>query len=179
MRLSICIPTHQGRAAVLREALDSVLAQVIGRHEGRVEICVSDNGSLDDTKGILTEYAAQHPAIIRTHRFKENQGGHVNFLKIVDMAVGEYCWLLGSDDQLAPGALDTTLDLIQRHPDVAGATCLWRSFDALMLHEHRTWAKKFLPKTMTEHLFTEGSEVSLNLGMYLMYMSVHIFRRSE
>ena len=46
MRLSICIPTHDGRREQLREAVESVLTQ----SKDGVEICISDNASEDGTQ---------------------------------------------------------------------------------------------------------------------------------
>jgi abequosyltransferase len=54
--LSFCIPTHHGRAAYLKEAIDSMLEQIVGQHEGDVQICVSDNGSDDGTAELLAGY---------------------------------------------------------------------------------------------------------------------------
>ncbi len=49
-RVSVIIPTHN-RAGLIRETLDSVLAQTWGDYE----IVVVDDGSEDDTAGVLAE----------------------------------------------------------------------------------------------------------------------------
>ncbi len=106
IKLSICIPTYN-RAAFLGEALDSVISQATDE----VEIVVSDNASTDNTEALVREYQARFPRI-RYHRNPENLGADRNFLKVVELGEGEYCWLLGSDDALAEGAIATMLPLL-------------------------------------------------------------------
>lgn len=95
MKLSICIPTYN-RANTIIEAVESVLRQNINNSE--VEIVVSDNGSKDETKKLLESYV--NKGLIRYFEFTENMGADVNFLKVIEVARGEYCWFLGSDDAL-------------------------------------------------------------------------------
>ena len=106
IKLSICIPTYN-RAAFLGEALDSVIRQATDE----VEIVVSDNASTDNTEALVREYQARFPRI-RYHKNPENLGADRNFLKVVELGEGEYCWLLGSDDALAEGAIAAMLPLL-------------------------------------------------------------------
>jgi len=106
IKLSICIPTYN-RAAFLGEALDSVIRQ----STDEVEIVVSDNASTDNTEALVREYQARF-ARIRYHKNPENLGSDRNFLKVVELGEGEYCWLLGSDDALADGAIAAMLPLL-------------------------------------------------------------------
>jgi glycosyltransferase involved in cell wall biosynthesis len=53
-RVSVIIPTYN-RAALLRRALESVLAQSVQD----LEIIVADDGSTDDTAGIVASYASR------------------------------------------------------------------------------------------------------------------------
>lgn len=106
IKLSICIPTYN-RVAFLGEALDSVIRQATDE----VEIVVSDNASTDNTEALVREYQAHFPRI-RYHKNPENLGADRNFLKVVELGEGEYCWLLGSDDALAEGAIAAMLPLL-------------------------------------------------------------------
>ncbi|MCS6763626.1 MAG: glycosyltransferase [Candidatus Protistobacter heckmanni] len=114
MRLSICIPTYN-RARHLRNCLRSIASSGIMQHSG-VEVCISDNGSSDDTAQIVEE--AKQLVPLRYERNQENLGIPANFLKVVDMATGEFAWLVGDDDLLMPEALKTLLELIEKHPHV-------------------------------------------------------------
>lgn len=110
--LSICIPTFN-RARRLRDCLHSV-ARSIGGIGDRIEVCVSDNGSIDDTASVVGE--AQRLMPIAYQRHATNLGIPRNFLSIVDMAHGEFVWLVGDDDLLTPTAAARVLALIDRHP---------------------------------------------------------------
>lgn len=180
MKLSICIPTHDGRGGCLRETLESVLGQITGLPEHKPEICVSDNGSKDATWEMLCRYRADYPDIFRIHRFERNQGGHVNFLKVVDMAEGEYCWLLGSDDHLMPNAIATVLDFLSKNDRVDGLSFLWRNYDRSMQEVLPTWAEEYGPEHKTDSLVYSDSTVAFcDLGLLLQFMSSHVFRRSK
>lgn len=106
IKLSLCIPTYN-RAAFLGEALDSVIQQATDE----VEIVISDNASDDGTAEMVAEYQGKFPRITY-YRQPENLGFDRNMLKVVDLACGEYCWLLGSDDALAEGAISALLSLL-------------------------------------------------------------------
>ena len=114
MLISICIPTYN-RARHLANCLHSIAN--CGAQAGvDFEVCVSDNGSSDDTAEVVRN--AQHTLPIRYRRNETNQGIPRNFLAVVDMAQGEFAWLLGDDDLLLPGAIGRLRALIEGHPAV-------------------------------------------------------------
>lgn len=96
--LAVCIPTYN-RARYLREALESVAAQ-----DPSLEVVVSDNASQDDTPAVVEAFRARLPRL-RYERQAENQGADRNYLEVVRLATADYCWLMGSDDAVAPGAV--------------------------------------------------------------------------
>jgi len=118
--LSICVPTHDGRADALSRALDSIAAEVA--HDERVEVCISDNASRDETAGLVESFRDRVGGRVRYRRHSENRGFTQNLLSAVELAEGRWVWLLGSDDVVAPGALAEVTALVERHPSVAGAT---------------------------------------------------------
>jgi abequosyltransferase len=97
-KISICIPTYN-RAEFLSRTIKSVLQQ-----DDQVQIVVSDNGSLDGTERIMKELSDRYPQI-KYKRYGENAGADRNYLRSIDLADGEFCWFLGSDDVLMPGAI--------------------------------------------------------------------------
>jgi len=113
--LSICIPTYN-RAEFLKDALDSIITQI--NENNNVEICVSDNASEDNTEDLVIEYQRKSPIPIIYHKNEKNMGADYNFMKAVEIANGEYCWLLGSDDIIEEGGVDTILIEIENNPDV-------------------------------------------------------------
>lgn len=114
MRLSICIPTYN-RARHLADCLTSI-AKDYEQSSIDIEVCISDNGSQDDTASVIASFASRLPLI--HSRNAENLGIPRNFLKVVSLASGEFAWLLGDDDLLMPGALARVDALIAEHPQV-------------------------------------------------------------
>ncbi len=119
--LTVCVPTHHGRARTIRDTLTSIAGQLRPEHAGRVTVVVSDNGSRDGTEQVVAELAAAGLPVAYG-RNAEDIGFARNLDRIVEQAPGEWCWLLSSDDRLREGALDRALELLAAHPDVGGMT---------------------------------------------------------
>lgn len=107
VRLAICIPTYN-RGPFLDQALASIAAQP---EAAEVEVVVSDNASGDDTPQVVERWRARLPRLVY-YRWPENAGADRNFLKAVELASAEYCWLFGSDDCVAEGALARVLAVL-------------------------------------------------------------------
>ncbi|SDN50902.1 abequosyltransferase [Desulfonauticus submarinus] len=110
--LSICIPTYN-RAKFLPDAIESILNQITPDIKDMVEICISDNASTDNTEEIVKEYQGKNICKIVYHKNEENIGADRNYLKVIEIANGEYCWWLGSDDALEDNILEMLLNKIK------------------------------------------------------------------
>jgi glycosyltransferase involved in cell wall biosynthesis len=117
--LSVCIPTHHGRADTLSVLVEDVIEQA-RRLPNLVEVCVSDNASGDGTAEVIAELAARASCPVRYRRMPQDLGLTANLLSAVELAEGRYCWLMGSDDLLEQGALERTLELIKTLPELTG-----------------------------------------------------------
>jgi glycosyltransferase involved in cell wall biosynthesis len=117
--ISICVPTHQGRRSTLVALLESVLGQA-SEVAGQVEVCVSDNASTDGTADAVAEISRRAPCPVVYKRQSTDMGLAPNLLAAVELARGRYCWLLGSDDLLAEGALIRVNELLGRVPGATG-----------------------------------------------------------
>lgn len=108
--LSFCIPTYN-RAAFLEETLNSIINQ----SDESIEIIISDNASTDATFKIVESVKNKFPNIVY-HRWDANMGADLNYLKTIELANGEYCWFLGSDDVIKEGAVARMKrEVAQRH----------------------------------------------------------------
>jgi abequosyltransferase len=107
-KLSICISTFN-RAKHLGMTLDSLLPQVTGD----CEVVVVDGASSDDTEQVVREYTRRWPCL-RYFRQNVNGGLDKDFDLSVELARGEYCWLMGDDDQFKDGALSTVLRALEQ-----------------------------------------------------------------
>lgn len=109
-KFSIIIPCYNV-ASWVRAALDSVLAQTYGDYEA---ICV-DDGSKDETGGILDEYAAIDSRIKVIHQENRGEGGARSAgLKV---ARGEWLVYLDADDVWHPKFLESMVEGMQLCPD--------------------------------------------------------------
>jgi glycosyltransferase involved in cell wall biosynthesis len=94
--VSTVIPVYN-RAAMLREAVDSVLAQTWRP----IEIIIVDDGSTDDTLAVEVELCQRHPDTVRILG-QANAGPGVARQLGLDAARGEFIQFLDSDDLLLP-----------------------------------------------------------------------------
>lgn len=112
--LSICIPTFN-RAIFLEEAIESIIDQLDRDICKRVEIVVSDNCSTDNTVEVLNSIIQRNPNITIKYSVNDkNEGPDNNYLRVVSLATGKYCWFLGSDDKIQDGAIKRVLDQLNK-----------------------------------------------------------------
>lgn len=109
-KISICIPTHD-RAGLLRQAIDSVLAQDMTDWE----LIISDNASTDHTASVVATYRDPR---IRTYRQTENIGMFKNFNAAIQKATGQYVKMLMDDDVLLPACLRRQMEILDQFPSV-------------------------------------------------------------
>ncbi|MDR0953726.1 MAG: glycosyltransferase family 2 protein [Elusimicrobiota bacterium] len=102
-RLSICIPTYN-RAAFLAK----LLSITFRKNFRDVEVVISDNNSTDDTAAIVKKFQKRYANIVYSKN-PTNIGFDANLLKVVSLASGDYCWVLGDDDVLYSHAIATAL----------------------------------------------------------------------
>ena len=166
--LSLCIPTLN-RGAVIGETLESI----IGQATEAVEIVVVDGASTDNTEDVVREYQRRFPRL-RYVRRAGNMGVERDTDKAVELAQGEYCWLMCSDDVLRPGAIAAVLGAIQGGYELVIVNAEVRNVDLsqvlepakLQFPEDRVYGPEEL-----ERLFVETAD-------YLSYMGAVVIRKA-
>lgn len=103
--VSVVIPVYNVEK-YLNECMDSIVNQTLSDIE---IICIND-GSTDNSLDILQEYASCDDRIIIFNQ--KNQGHAVATNKGIEMARGEYLFLMDSDDILKLNALELTYNEI-------------------------------------------------------------------
>ncbi len=104
MKLSICIPTYNRREELLRLLMSIEVALANFPATGQVEVIVSDNASTDGTELTIPAAQTRLPCLLY-FRNDTNQGFAANLNRVISLASGTYCWLMGSDDALLPDVL--------------------------------------------------------------------------
>lgn len=104
--LSICIPTYNGlpHVGTLLDSLVQCLCQGF-------EIVVSDDCSVDGTWEYLEEYSKRESRV-RVFRNDLNLGMDRNFARSVELANGDFIWLCGQDDLIAPEGITAVIGII-------------------------------------------------------------------
>ena len=112
MLLSICIPTYN-RPYHLENCLESIHISKKNCKNFNFEVCISDNGSKHNISKIIKKYSKR--LNIKFNKFNRNLGITQNFLKVVDMASGEFVWTIGNDDLLLPKSLKIIEKLLNKN----------------------------------------------------------------
>jgi len=105
-QVSVIVPTYN-RAYLLKEALDSVLAQSYRNFE----LIVVDDGSTDHTSRLLASYGDRITVL-----FHPNAGVSAARNRGIQAASGDLIALLDSDDYWLPGKLAAQVDFFKATP---------------------------------------------------------------
>ena len=165
VRISIVMPAYNSEETYLREAIDSVLAQLYPHWE----LCIANDGSSKPrVRELLDEYAALDSRIRVTHR-TEQGGIAAASNSALEMASGAYIALLDHDDFLAEQTLFRVAEAI--HAD-RGVDMLYTDEDKVELDGRHVdpffkpiWSPEFFQTCMyTCHLGVYRTELVRKLG---------------
>ncbi len=110
--LTVCIPTFN-RAEFLHDCLEAFVPLV---EPHGIPICVSDNGSTDNTLAMLEDFRRTRYPLLSYQAATENRGIDQNMVDVVNMACTKYAWLFGDDDLPEPHAIEKVLACLRREP---------------------------------------------------------------
>lgn len=113
-RLSICIPTFN-RGKYLNNLLNSIY-NTDTYFLKKIEVCISDNNSSDETEEIVNSYRTKLD--IKYKKNETNIGLAKNILEVVEMAKGEFVWILGDDDLILKNSFERLDKIINLNPDI-------------------------------------------------------------
>lgn len=170
-RLSFCIPTYN-RADFIGDCLDSILAQ----WEGGLEIVIVDGSSTDATPEVVAEYQRRYP-FIRYYRRPVNVGIDADVLKVVELATGDYCWLMSDDDRIEPGALVRVLSFLEANPSIAGVSLNYISYDKTLAYRIYTAPAGSGDRLRGDLIFDNRDVCYSELGVHLGYISAQVICR--
>lgn len=115
-RVSFVIPCYK-LAHLLGECIESILSQSYADFE----ILIMDDYSPDNTPEVAKSF---HDSRVIHVRNNPNLGHLRNYNKGIDLARGEYIWLISADDRLRTrSAVQRYLDVMDAHSEVGFAFC--------------------------------------------------------
>lgn len=123
---SICVPAYN-RARYLRPLLDSVLSQDFTDFE--IVICEDASPERDQIAAVILEYKEKYPDVIVYHENTVNLGYDGSIRNLVEKAKGQFCFFLGNDDLMCPGALTEVARLLSTHENVGMVLKSYSWFD--------------------------------------------------
>jgi len=147
--VSVVMPAYNV-AWCIRRAVDSVLAQdYLAR-----ELIVVNDGSTDDTRGVLEAYGARITLINQ-----ENRGMSAARNVAIRSANGTYIAFLDADDRWLPEKLSRQVDLLQSHPEIGFCSTAARveNDEGKLLN---LWRCHHGSTRMLTTLFAEGAAVA-------------------
>lgn len=119
LTVSAVIPTYN-RAHLLKNAIDSILAQTYPVHE----VIVVDDGSTDGTGEMIQSYIRERSAAADAqirYFYQENQGQAVAYNKAIERANGEWIAFQNSDDVWLPEKLELQFRALEHFKMRCGA----------------------------------------------------------
>ncbi len=123
--ISVCI-TCYNHEHYIAECLSSVLNQT---GDLQLEVLVGDDGSSDRTRGIISQFAARWPGVIKPVFHSINLGAAENLLELITQATGDFVAHLDGDDYWLPEKLQQQLALLDKHPSAIAVYCNARVVD--------------------------------------------------
>lgn len=172
-RLSICIPTLN-RGGYIGETLESIVSQ----WEDGIEVVIVDGGSTDDTEQVVKSFQQRFPDIRylkkdSSERKPSNEGFDRDCDNSVELADGEYCWLMTDDDLLKPGALKKILSETEKGYAVivANVEVMNSDFTELLVHKR--------PVILHDRVFqpSEWDGFASAVGSHLTFVGAVIIKR--
>lgn len=114
--LTIVIPTYN-RKDCLVQTLELFKSQIL-RNSDKTKLLVSNNASDDGTKELLGNLHKDNPFFDYIN-WDDHEDIGVSITRSNDLAKGEYILMWGDDDYPFPNVVDSLLENIEKHPNVA------------------------------------------------------------
>ncbi len=124
---SICIPAYN-RARFLLPLLDSIFAQDC--RDFNVIICEDGSRERAAIASIARDFSERYPNAVFYYENAHNLGYDANIRNLIDKADGDFCFFMGNDDLLCPGALTTVKSLLNRYHNIGIVLRSYAWFDS-------------------------------------------------
>ena len=166
MRVSICIPQYN-RIQYLLKSLFIIERQTYPD----IEIVISDDCSTDDTVEQIALLSKRYRYPIIFDKNEKNLGYDRNYRKCIEMATGEYAFVIGNDDSIY--GEESIKDLVNflnsnNHPDIGFCNMV----------EERT-GNTLIRRALGTRVIGSGPEVALRNYSCFSFVGGLIYRRSS
>ena len=140
---------------------------------------MSDNASRDGVADVVAAFRERYgvPTVYSRTDPEVNVGR--NIVRSIEIASGDYCWPVGSDDHVAPEAVGTVLELLNEYPGVSGITTRRDNFSRDMSERLEPDRPGFYPEPPRTTRLGGTSEVLGNVGHAFAYLGAHVLHRER
>ena len=149
-KVSFIIPAFNEQLFII-ECVESCLNQT---YKGNIEVCVTDDGSTDDTFQILQEAFSNNP-LVKLHRFEKNRGKVPAFNKSFEMATGDYILPMGADDICCSNRVELQVNAIED----SGKMLVWSDLEIVDENGDPTSATIYIEKEVSKERIIEDNFV--------------------
>lgn len=180
IKLSICIPNYN-RPDFLYKNLYEIGKQA----NEQVEVCVSDDCSSESVDDVIKKIKTKFPKLKLSYKKqKTNLGFDRNVLFVVEMAKGEYCWLLSNDDVLMPRGVERVIKYLKSNAAANLLLVNYRRFDKVL---NQVTAERMIDLNKDIYFedrnefwfYKTNSSYFKNLGVNTLTMSCNVFKRAK
>jgi len=161
--ISVIMPVYNNER-YFPNAVESVLNQSFKNFE----LIIIDDGSTDNTPQIADSFAKKDDRVKVIHQ--ENQWIFASLNNGVEAAMGEYVYVLNSDDSFTENALTVLAGIAKKYnPDVIWTRIMTHKCDSMQnIVEYDIWENK-----MEERFYSNETEVRENYIYYYKYKLSH------
>ncbi|WP_049945495.1 glycosyltransferase family 2 protein [Candidatus Stoquefichus massiliensis] len=163
--LTIAIPTYN-RLDQLKKSLPFILKQIDYKE---IELIIYDNCSTDGTDKYIKNLIMKGENIVY-YKNDENLGADRNFLNCFDKASGNYVWLIGDDDYLLSGAINSIISCLKLNPDLLHVnSCILKNDSPITIKNPRFKEDGIL-------VYQNKNEFLEQIGIFITFVSGIIYK---
>ncbi len=165
MKISICIPQYN-RINYLLKSL-SIIEQQSYKD---IEIVISDDCSIDDTVTKIQQLSPKYKYPIVFSKNEKNEGYDRNYRKCIELATGDYAFVIGNDDSIyGSESIRMLVDFLEKNnfPDVGFCNMI----------EERT-DNTFVQRTFLTTVLGSGADVAMKHYSCFSFVGGLIYKKS-
>jgi glycosyltransferase involved in cell wall biosynthesis len=166
-KLSILIPCYN-EATLIAQTLEKIMATKLDYNLEK-EIIIVDDGSTDDSYGVIESFLMNRPDTVILVRNEMNMGKGASIMKALQMATGDIMIIQDADLEYDPADYNKMLQpIVDGHADVVYGSRFMGVGPHRVLFYFHTIGNKFL--TFLSNLFTQINLTDMETG-YKMFRS--------
>lgn len=172
--ISVALCTYNGEK-YLPEQLESIVQQSMPVNE----LVACDDGSSDNTLGILQKFAEEVPFPVRVFRNETNLGSTKNFEKCLSLCLGDLIMLCDQDDRWRNDRVEKQVGYLREHPEMDAVFCNARIIDGASQPTQSTIWQQIQFTESSQRRWKSGKAHEILFGGFVVTGATLAIRRSS